>query len=64
MALGVDATVVVGADAQMDPAEMASLLDPIADGEADYVKGIASATPRCGAACRRCACWATPPCRV
>ncbi|MEZ4471400.1 MAG: glycosyltransferase family 2 protein [bacterium] len=39
LALGVDATVVVGADAQMDPAEMASLLDPIADGEADYVKG-------------------------
>lgn len=39
LALGVDATVVVGADAQMDPGEMPRLLDPLADDLADYVKG-------------------------
>lgn len=39
LALGVDATVVVGADAQMDPQEMPRLLDPLVSGEADYVKG-------------------------
>ena len=39
MALGVDAVVVVGADAQMDPTEMWSLLEPLAHDEADYVKG-------------------------
>lgn len=39
LALAVDAVVVVGADAQMDPAEMPALIDPLADGEADYVKG-------------------------
>lgn len=37
--LGVDAAVVVGADAQMDPAEMCRLLDPLADDAADYAKG-------------------------
>ncbi len=37
-ALGVDAAVVVGADAQMDPLEMAGLLDGLLEG-ADYVKG-------------------------
>ncbi len=37
--LQADATVVVGADAQMDPAEMHRLLDPLADGLADYAKG-------------------------
>lgn len=39
LGLGADAAVVVGADAQMAPAEMASLLDPLAEGLADYVKG-------------------------
>ncbi len=39
LALGVDAVVVVGADAQMDPAEMCHLLDPLVEGHADYVKG-------------------------
>ena len=39
LALGVDVAVVVGADAQMDPAEMSSLIDPVVDGVADYVKG-------------------------
>lgn len=37
--LGVDAAVVVGADAQMDPSEMHRLLDPLVEGRADYVKG-------------------------
>jgi glycosyltransferase involved in cell wall biosynthesis len=39
LALNVDLTVVMGADAQMDPSEMPGLLDPLVDGEADYVKG-------------------------
>lgn len=39
LALGYDVAVVVGADAQMDPTEMHRLLDPIAAGAADYVKG-------------------------
>jgi glycosyltransferase involved in cell wall biosynthesis len=39
LAVGADATVVVGADAQMAPEEMPTLLDPIASGEAEYVKG-------------------------
>ena len=34
-----DVVVVVGADAQMCPSEMSRLLDPVADGDADYVKG-------------------------
>ena len=36
---GVDATVTVDADGQMDLSQMTRLLDPIADGEADYAKG-------------------------
>lgn len=39
LTLGADVTVVVGADAQMDPAEMSSLIDPVVDDLADYVKG-------------------------
>ncbi len=37
--LGVDIAVVVGGDAQMDPNEMDRLIEPIAIGAADYVKG-------------------------
>lgn len=39
LSLGVDAAVVVGADAQMDPAEMPTLLDALVDEGADYAKG-------------------------
>jgi glycosyltransferase involved in cell wall biosynthesis len=39
LVLGVDAVVVVGADAQMDPGEMPALLDPLVADAADYVKG-------------------------
>ena len=45
LAAKVDAVVVVGADAQMDPTEMSALLDPLVDGEADYVKGNRLAHP-------------------
>jgi len=39
LTMNADIAVVVGADAQMDPSEMHRLLDPIVDGQADYVKG-------------------------
>jgi glycosyltransferase involved in cell wall biosynthesis len=39
LSLDVDVTVVVGADAQMDPEEMSLLLNPILNDQADYVKG-------------------------
>ena len=37
--LGVDVTVVVGADRQMDPAEMNRLVDPVVHDLCDYAKG-------------------------
>lgn len=43
--LGCDIAVVMGADAQMDPEDMTSLLWPIMAGEADYVKGNRFAWP-------------------
>lgn len=38
-ALGVDVTVVMAGDAQMNPADLPTVIGPIASGEADYTKG-------------------------
>lgn len=37
--LGADAVAVMAGDAQMDPAELPALLDPLVEDRADYVKG-------------------------
>jgi glycosyltransferase involved in cell wall biosynthesis len=37
--LGLDATAVMAGDGQMDPADLPRLLDPLAEGRADYAKG-------------------------
>ncbi|MBX3269358.1 MAG: glycosyltransferase family 2 protein [Sandaracinaceae bacterium] len=36
---GADIAAVMGADAQMDPGDLAALLEPVLDGDADYAKG-------------------------
>ena len=39
LALGVDAVAVMAGDGQMDPRDLPALLDPLAEGRADYTKG-------------------------
>lgn len=45
LALGLDAVAVMAGDGQMDPADLPALLDPLADGRADYAKGNRFAYP-------------------
>ena len=47
LVLGADATAVMAGDAQMDPADLPALLDPVVGGQTDYAKGNRFAWPGC-----------------